>query len=607
MPDQPTIQAQVQESVQPSAELPANATPDAFGAGIGQAFANLGDVATRIHRDAVMRANQTAVLDADNQTNAFLNQRLYDPKTGILYQNTGKDAPGVVDKTLSDFQEHVSKVQSGLVNDEQKTQFQRMSQARAFDLQRQLGEYEHRQTTAYADQTDASAVKLAGDAAVQNAGTRDPELSPDVFIQKQRAIIADAGERKGLPPETIQAQMADAESATHMGVISQLLSTGQDQAGKQWYDEHKEELVGPDRERVARMVDAGSNAGTALRVGDALVAPDAKGQMPDREDLMAKIADMKLSPQARELAENRVNTLLDRHERDVRQGQINAANGAMQILQDPENTLGLNDPRITQARLSMSPAEWAQVQAMGAKDGRVVTDWRGPGGLAYNDFHARITTPATMAAALGEDIPTKYGGILGSGEIKELISLQDSARNELKSGKPDERLASAALVRQIGSDTLLAHGLQGKVDESTPGSPGEPNAKNVLAIQYQTALRRAVDARQALDPKTKITPEIIQQEADKLLIKQTIGHEGPGFFGRIANSIYDHDIARGSDITGYRFQDPKLAATPLAPSEIPKADADAINAQFQARRGRKPRPDEVMALYFRNQESHAAP
>ncbi len=608
MGDIPTITSQVQPTVQPGVDLPMNATPQAFGAELGQAEETGGEVATKLHADAVTHANQTMALDQDNKANEWIQQNLHDPKTGLLNQETGKDAPQAVDRTLADYDAMVSKNSDGLVNDAQKEQYQRMTQLRRLEIQRQLGAYEHVQTTRWQNQTDESAVKLAGDAAIQNAGTTDPLLSPDNFIQKQRTIIATSGQRNRLPPEAIQEQMNAAESATHVGVITQLVSTGQDQAAKAWYDDHKEELVGRDREIAAQKVEVGSNAGTALRIGDELVRPNDQGQMPQRADLMTKIAGMNLSPQARELAENRVNRLLAEHEQDVRQNQQTAAQGAMQVLQDPQNNLGLNDPRVQQARLQMSPEQWSQVQAMGRKDGRVLTDWRGEGGKAYNDFHAMATTQATRSAALAIDIPTTYGGIMGDGELKELISLQDGLRREQESGKPDEKLASATMLRQIGSDTLVGHGFAGKIDEANPGTPDNPTPANKFIIDYQNALRRSVDARLAMDPKLKPTPELIQQEADKLLIKHATGQQSRGFWGGIISAIpMTFNVRTGETPSEYPFQNAKFATTPLAPSELPKGVHAEISAQFLARRGRQPTPPEVMEIYYRNQDAHDAP
>lgn len=236
----------VTPEVTPSVDVPLSITPQQMGAGLGQAEARIGDTASDIHFAAVEHANQTAVLDADNQVQQAVQQGLYDPKTGVLNQKAGKDAPGLVDNALSQYDSQVSKVASGLANDRQRAQFQQLAQERRFHVEHQLGQYEHAETTRYADEVDKASVDNAAVAAEQ---ATDPSQVEDA-IGIQMAVVADAGKRNGHPPEAIQAQQAEVASGTYARTILALADRGDSvaaaDAAKRWGDK----LIGSDARQV---------------------------------------------------------------------------------------------------------------------------------------------------------------------------------------------------------------------------------------------------------------------------------------------------------------------------------------------------------------------
>ncbi|MES2531924.1 MAG: hypothetical protein V4636_12880, partial [Pseudomonadota bacterium] len=181
--------------VQPSIDVPLAVTPEALGAGVGRAIQNAGDVAFDLHEKEVQKANETAILDADNQLNAFVQQRLYDPKTGVLKQPLGKHASAAADQTLADYDKAMTDVGSRLTNDNQRIAFQKMAQARRFHVEHQLGDYEEGETNRYDDEVDDAAIALASQGAIA-----DPSASDDDVAQ-MRQVIARRGARKGEAPE----------------------------------------------------------------------------------------------------------------------------------------------------------------------------------------------------------------------------------------------------------------------------------------------------------------------------------------------------------------------------------------------------------------------
>lgn len=236
----------VTPEVSPNVDVPLSVTPQQMGAGLGQAVSQIGDTASDIHFAAVEHANQTAVLDADNQIQQAVQQGLYDPKTGVLNQKAGKDAPGLVDNALSQYDSQVSKVASGLANDRQRAQFQQLAQERRFHVEHELGQYEHAETTRYAEETDKASVE---NAAISAERATDPSQVDDA-IGIQMAVVADAGHRNGSPPGAIQAQQAEVASATYARTILALADRGDSVAAadaeKRWGDK----LLGNDARQV---------------------------------------------------------------------------------------------------------------------------------------------------------------------------------------------------------------------------------------------------------------------------------------------------------------------------------------------------------------------
>lgn len=536
MPDQ--LNPSVGPSVQPAADLPMNADARSYSAGVGGVIEQHAEAMTRIHREEVAQANQTAVLDADNKSNAFLNRKLYDPKTGLLNQHLGKDAIGASDQTLADYDKHVGEVTATLTNPEQKAQYQRSAQAQRFGLERQLDAYAHGETSRYANEVDTASRELARTAAVQNANNPDEVMHQ---IAKIGAVTIDQGRRNGLSQEAIDAQLASETSATHLAVMTQMLNEGNDQAADAWYKDHKGELTASDAAQAAARVKVGSTVGEALRVGDSLVVPNAEGVMPNRLDLYAKIAGMGLSPQSRQMAEQRVDQLLGEHTKAIAEDQRQAFTAAAQIVQDPSNNLGVNDPRVQQARLSMSPEHWNNLEAM-AHHSIPQTDPV----VAYR-LKVALADPATRATMANTDLTTIPGLDPRSPEFKELANEQAEA---IKGLAPKQTGAFQVSERALG---IILRGAG--IKEKTPE-----------ADRLGMELERRGREWELANPGKQYPPEQAQKDADALMIDTVLV---PGsVYGSNAKPIYQltpDERARASlPASEFAKRDPYRAAQATA-------------------------------------------
>lgn len=531
----PTYEAKATPQVQPGVDIPLSVTPQQLGAGVGEAIQNLGDVAEDIHLKEVQHANTVAVTDADNQQQAFINQRLYDPKQGVLNQPLGKDAPSAVDKTLADFDEHTSQVSAGLTNEAQKSAFRNAVQARRFDLERQLGDYEHKETERYADQVTQGSIENSGTAAVQSADRGDYEGAFD-RIMEQQAVIAQAGRRKKMAPELIEAQQKDVTSKTHLGVIGQLVSTGQDTQAKTWFDHVHGDLTKEDLLAATHLVKAGTLAGESQRIADEFLY-DQDGNVADRASVLKKIhGDKRLADnqQLREGVETRTDKALAEHAQATDEAERTEYTAAYNLLNDPNNAQGIYHPAIVAKMATMSPERQQALKNYAAKDGKVQTDvhtW-----LALNNVLSDPSRRSEANAIHLED----YVDRLDKGDLESF----SKRIADIKAGK-NEVQNSDAVVADVVKDTM-------RINKIDPGKPGTALAAD--AANLERTVRQDCDAA-AKEKGAPLTRDEVQKIADQNVLPKVTGTK---WFG-MRDDVQPLYKARASVRTASPTPDPDLA------------------------------------------------
>lgn len=263
-------------------------SPDAFGAGVGAAIANVGgavadveyrrrqkaeqeaEKAKRLAEEEKRKADQVATLDAGNNTGAFMNQLLFDPKSGAMLTR-GRDAFGVTDQAMTAYQKHVDETMGKLANDEQKAAYKRYADNNGLQLQETLMRHAAQEGTRYDAQTTESALDLAKNDAVSNFA--DPRRVA-VSLEKQRAILRDHARRNGVDPDgpIIQSRVAALAAETHVGVIDRMLSADRDADAEAYFKAHREEIAagGQDAGRIQDHLAQVGFTGEAQRRSDAL-------------------------------------------------------------------------------------------------------------------------------------------------------------------------------------------------------------------------------------------------------------------------------------------------------------------------------------------------
>lgn len=380
MPDLPQIEPEVQAR---PADAPSAVAPDqAYGAGVGAAAENVAEVASRIHHDeeasyheAMDQFNQAKVLDAHNRLQAFNEQAIYNPRTGITGQNLMDGAPKAVDALRADYQKQVASLSAGLTNNEQKAQFARIAADNQTMVDRHLDAYQSEQIERYHAQVLKGTLAAQATAAQNNAmaglSAQTPQAQAaamadgaDHATEVAIAAMRDENRRNNVPAIAQQAQESEYRSQVTYNVISAALARGADQAASAYYDAHKDQLQGEHAVQAARMVDAGSTMGEASRMAPGIAFTQDGSVSPTAMEDVDKIDDPKL----REAVRVQVTQRIQDKEVDTERANTATAEGLYhQII--------ANDGRIDAATMAqmqrLPPHMEAQLMALGRQRGYV--------------------------------------------------------------------------------------------------------------------------------------------------------------------------------------------------------------------------------------------
>lgn len=279
-PDQP----RVQPSGLPSVRVSGNAPLEAFGGGAAlpsNAAAPLSEMA-RIAQEATDHANQVAFTGAAAALTDAKTALLYHPQSGLLNQR-GENALSAPEQARAGWDAAVEQIQAGLTTPQQKAAFHKYaltdwSQVN-LDVQRHVAQQRVVVDTEKTNGLNAALTQEAVNVAAKGV------LSPDPTVRFQALAKATANAqqvadntrayatRQGLPKEAITEQVAKTVSGFHAQVLG-AMATDPDANWVEftdYYERHKEQLVGDQREQMARLVANNASIGAAQQGVDAIL------------------------------------------------------------------------------------------------------------------------------------------------------------------------------------------------------------------------------------------------------------------------------------------------------------------------------------------------
>lgn len=196
----------------------AQASTDASG--LARGLSSLAGDLADIHQREMSEANQTAVLNADNQLGSWQNEAIFNPETGA-FTKKGQAALNVTNDTLAQFDQQRETIAGGLANERQRQMFTQAALQRRSQLQGQLGGYEFGQQQKFKDQVDDAAKAMAINTAALNYS--DPKVIAESHARID-GILQLQAQRNGWAPEVLEANLTKATSDMYSDILKRQAS-----------------------------------------------------------------------------------------------------------------------------------------------------------------------------------------------------------------------------------------------------------------------------------------------------------------------------------------------------------------------------------------------
>ncbi|WP_176506166.1 hypothetical protein [Pseudomonas urethralis] len=194
----------------------ASVDASALARGLSSLAGDLADV----HQREMREANQTAVLNADNQLGTWQNEAIFNPETGA-FTKKGQAALNVTNDTLTQFDQQREAIASSLANEQQRQMFTQAALQRRAQLQGKLGSYEFGEQQEYKNQVDKAAIATALNTAALNYNDPDAIASSHARID---GILQLQAQRNGWAPEVLEANRTKATSSMYSDILKRQAS-----------------------------------------------------------------------------------------------------------------------------------------------------------------------------------------------------------------------------------------------------------------------------------------------------------------------------------------------------------------------------------------------
>lgn len=293
---------QVAPTPDPGVKLNLQASPEAFGAPIGQAGENLGDTIFKVQQ----QANVLRTEDGVNQYQKVLLD---------LGQGDGKDEPGafnlkgqnvlptpnadpnsddakpLTDRYMSKAQAAALQIRASLANDQQRAMFDQATARLNLGFQGQLREHETAQShKAMADMV-SNGIDLSTQAAVQATTNGDVDAAE---MQRQRAVslARQYASLNGMDPDAAQ-QVATSQVGS--AIVNAYLQSGNPKAAASYFQDHKDDFTLQASQTLGKLIQSRNEVQTAFENANKVYEEEAASTpdgTPSLTAITAKLRDI---------------------------------------------------------------------------------------------------------------------------------------------------------------------------------------------------------------------------------------------------------------------------------------------------------------------------
>lgn len=577
MPRVPTLTRQVDPAALPGARLTAAETALSSGAGVAEAEAGLaltrgrnaqvtgnavaqfgntiaraGNALGAIAQAEQQRADEVALMDADNKLSAWERKRLYDPNGGALSAK-GRDSFGLPESVGSEFEKAAGEIEQGLGTERQRQAFQRVKSNRSAQIDLTL----RRHVLGEMQQYEAGELKAFIDNSLSDmaANATDPRRA-GFELAKAVDAVQRSGPRLGLGPEQVEAQVDAIRTKGHVGVIESLISQGQPGAARAYFEEAKEQINGDAVTRVEKVLREGTIRKQAQTLVDTIVAEG--GSLTEQRNKAKAIDD----PDVRDSVMQRIEheaTVRDREERDANE---NLLRGVYAVVEESGGDISAVEPALW-ANLNAKDLAGVRAYARGiAKGEPVETD--------LETYYALMNRAVSTDKGFLTENLLRYKGKLSEGDFQQMANLQRSLRENAIGASADGAKEKSRLVvdefqskTQVFTDRLTAYGIDPSPKEGTP------EARSIA--QLRGMLDRQVRALSGGETGKTATNDEVREILDGILSsKITTKREGSWLGAFTSAPFFD------ADVTSRAFE--------LTIEDVPTSDRARIETLLRSRR-----------------------
>lgn len=236
MPRIPDVQQMVQRQDLPAARINVQASPQAFGAGIGAAMQDTGEVIQKFALDKMQREDTLAAKQAFTLANDSLREYLYGEQG--VFKMTGANAQGL-SKKGSQALEKIARTASEKLNNTQRELFDRFWTTASASALDGIYRHEANEFQKLEDETDQALVDSEINTALE--GYRDQRAVTDA-VSRISATIDSTVIRKGHDPMWGAAEKKKATTAIYTGIIDRMMSEDHPELAKQIFQTYKKDI-----------------------------------------------------------------------------------------------------------------------------------------------------------------------------------------------------------------------------------------------------------------------------------------------------------------------------------------------------------------------------
>jgi len=203
----------------------------------------------------------------------------------------------------------------------------------------------------YDDETFTAGLKLNKDKAIN--GYQSPGVIPIALGDIKNSVLKYA-DRKGMSQDQAQLMIQNEESDIHSGVISRMLTNGDDISAQSYFDNNKQNIKNSkDLEQVEKQLEVGSTRGFSQRFADDMMK---KGYDETQAYAAAKEID---NPRKREAAEQRLSYVYGLKRQAEQRRQEDVVNKLADYFDENGN---IDDPKFTKAISSLDKASLSSLK-----------------------------------------------------------------------------------------------------------------------------------------------------------------------------------------------------------------------------------------------------